>query len=51
MNNVCYAMGVEKLLGLETTERCQYIRVIISEVSRITDHLTCIAACSMELGR
>ena len=50
MNNVCYAMGVEKLLGLETTERCQYIRVIISEVSRITDHLTCIAACSMELG-
>lgn len=50
INNVCYAMGVEKLLDLKTTERCQYIRVIISEVSRITDHLTCIAACSMELG-
>ena len=50
INNVCYAMGVEKLLDLEITERCKYIRVIISEVSRITDHLTCIAACSMELG-
>jgi len=50
INNVCYAMGVEKLLDLQITERCQYIRVLISEVSRITDHLTCIAACSMELG-
>lgn len=50
INNVCYAMGVEKLLDLKITERCQYIRVLISEVSRITDHLTCIAACSMELG-
>ena len=50
INNVCYAMGVEKLLDLKITERCAYIRVIISEVSRITDHLTCIAACSMELG-
>lgn len=50
INNVCYAMGVEKLLDLQVTERCQYIRVLISEVSRITDHLTCIAACSMELG-
>lgn len=50
INNVCYAMGVEKLLDLQTTERCQYIRVIISEISRITDHLTCIAASSMELG-
>jgi NADH-quinone oxidoreductase subunit D len=50
INNVCYAMGVEKLLDLKITERCQYIRVLISEISRITDHLTCIAACSMELG-
>lgn len=50
INNVCYAMGVEKLLDLKITERCQYIRVLISEISRITDHLTCIAASSMELG-
>ncbi|HUU44505.1 MAG TPA: NADH-quinone oxidoreductase subunit D [Acidobacteriota bacterium] len=50
INNVCYAMGVEKLLDIHPTERCEYIRVISSEVSRITDHLTCVAASAMELG-
>jgi NADH-quinone oxidoreductase subunit D len=50
INNFGYCGAVEKLLGIEITERCQYIRVIMSEVSRITDHLTCIAACAMELG-
>lgn len=50
MNNVTYAMGVEKLLDIHPTERCDYIRVITCEVSRITDHLTCVAACAMELG-
>lgn len=50
INNVCYAMGVEKLLDIHPTERCDYIRVIMSEVSRITDHLTCLAAGAMELG-
>lgn len=50
INNFGYAMGVEKLLGIKTTERCNYIRVIMSEISRITDHLTCIGASAMELG-
>jgi NADH-quinone oxidoreductase subunit D len=50
INNVGYAMAVEKLLGIETTERCNWIRVLMSEVSRITDHLTCIGATAMELG-
>ncbi len=50
INNVGYAMAVEKLLGLQTTERCQYIRVIMSEISRLTDHLTCVGANAMELG-
>ena len=50
INNVGYAMAVEKLMGLELTERCQYIRVIMSEISRITDHLTCVGANVMELG-
>ncbi len=50
INNFGYCAAVEKLLGIEPTERCQYIRVIMSEVSRITDHLTCIAASAMELG-
>ncbi|MFH1857553.1 MAG: NADH-quinone oxidoreductase subunit D [Candidatus Omnitrophota bacterium] len=50
INNVGYCMAVEKLLGIGATERCQYIRVIMSEISRITDHLTCIGASAMELG-
>jgi NADH-quinone oxidoreductase subunit D len=50
INNFGYASAVEKLLGIEVTERCQYIRVIMSEISRITDHLTCIGASAMELG-
>jgi NADH-quinone oxidoreductase subunit D len=50
INNFGYCAAVEKLLGIEITERCRYIRVIMSEVSRITDHLTCIAASAMELG-
>jgi NADH-quinone oxidoreductase subunit D len=50
INNFGYCAAVEKLLGISTTERCQYIRVILSEISRITDHLTCVAASAMELG-
>lgn len=50
INNFGYCSAVEKLLGIEVTERCQYIRVIMSEISRICDHLTCIAATAMELG-
>ncbi len=50
INNFGYCLAVERLLGIETTERCQYIRVIMSEISRITDHLTCVGASAMELG-
>ncbi|MBI3457834.1 MAG: NADH-quinone oxidoreductase subunit D [Candidatus Rokubacteria bacterium] len=50
INNFGYCSAVEKLLGIAVTERCQYVRVIMSEISRITDHLTCIGASAMELG-
>ncbi len=50
INNFGYAAAVEKLLGIEITARCAYIRVIMSEISRICDHLTCIGATAMELG-
>ena len=50
INNFGYASAVEKLLGIEITERCKYIRVIMSEISRICDHLTCVGASAMELG-
>ena len=50
INNFGFAMAVEKLMGLQVPERCEYIRVIMSELSRIGDHLTCIGASAMELG-
>ncbi len=50
INNIGYVMAVEKLLGIDVPERCKYIRVIMSEISRIADHLTCIGAAAMELG-
>jgi len=50
INNVGYVMTVEKMLGVKVPERAQYIRVIMSELSRISDHLTCLAAMAMECG-
>lgn len=50
MNNVGYAQAVERLIGIEIPERTKYIRVLLCELSRIADHLTCIAAMAMELG-
>ncbi len=52
INNVGWAMAVEKLMGLtgNLPRRVEYIRVIVSEMSRMTDHLTCIGASAMELG-
>jgi NADH-quinone oxidoreductase subunit D len=52
LNNVGYAMAVEKLMdiGDKIPERAQFIRVIVGEMSRITDHMTCLGASAMELG-
>ena len=52
INNCGWAMAVEKLMGLtdRIPKRAEYIRVIASEMSRMTDHLTCIGASAMELG-
>ncbi|HOJ87193.1 MAG TPA: hypothetical protein PLN68_09740, partial [Elusimicrobiales bacterium] len=50
INEVGFVMAVEKMMGVEIPERAKYIRVIMSEIARITDHLTCVAANAMELG-
>jgi len=50
LNNVGYALAVEKLLDVEAPERAQYIRVIVGEIARISDHLTYLAAQVMEMG-
>jgi NADH-quinone oxidoreductase subunit D len=50
LNNVGFALAVEKLLGVTVPERCQYYRVVLGELARIADHLTCTGAMAMELG-
>jgi NADH-quinone oxidoreductase subunit D len=49
-NEVAWHHAVEKLLDIELTERCRYIRVIIGELSRISDHLLCTGAAALDLG-
>ena len=50
LNNVGYALAVEKLLGITVPRKGQLFRVILGELSRISDHLTCNGAIAMELG-
>ena len=50
LNNVGFSLAVEKLIGIEVPERCKVYRVMLGELSRITDHLTCNGAMAMELG-
>jgi NADH-quinone oxidoreductase subunit C/D len=50
LNNVGYCRAVERLLSIEVPDRTKYIRAIISEVSRIIDHLVCIGANLFDLG-
>ena len=50
INNVGYALACEKLFGIDVPERCKWLRVIASEVSRMSDHFTCLGACSLEIG-
>jgi NADH-quinone oxidoreductase subunit D len=49
-NNVAWHGAVEKLLGLELTPRCKYIRIIIAELARISDHLLCNGAVGLDTG-
>jgi len=50
MNNVGYAMAVEKLLGIEVPQRCRRIRVLMCELSRIVDHLVAIGTNAVDVG-
>jgi NADH-quinone oxidoreductase subunit D len=49
-NNVAWHLAVEKLLGITATPRCQSIRVIVSELARISDHLLCLGAMGLDTG-
>src|SRR5882672_3774266 len=50
LNNVGYALAVEKLCGLSVPDRYQWYRMVLGELARISDHLTCTGAMAMELG-
>lgn len=49
-NNVAWHIAVERLLGLEVPSRCQYIRTILCELARISDHLLCDGAMGLDTG-
>lgn len=49
-NNTIYALAVEKLIGIECPPRAQYIRVIISELARISSHLLWLGSQAMDVG-
>jgi len=48
--NTGYVMTVEKLLGIEVTERCAFLRTILCELARISSHIVYFSAQALELG-
>jgi NADH dehydrogenase I D subunit len=50
MNNVGYTLAVEKLLGIKDPPRSRVIRVMVSELSRLADHLVCIGINAVDIG-
>src|SRR5215470_11286680 len=50
MNEVAWFHTVEKLMGIELTPRCKYLRTIFGELMRIHDHLLCVGAAALDLG-
>ena len=48
--NCAYAMSVEKLMGVEVTERCKVVRVICMELDRIFSHLLWLGTTSIDIG-
>lgn len=50
LNNIAFADSVEKMLDIEIPDRAKFIRVIIGELSRIIDHLVCLAAALVDMG-
>jgi NADH-quinone oxidoreductase subunit D len=49
-NNVAFALGAERLFGIEITPRCIVLRVIASELSRIISHLVWLGTTCIDIG-
>jgi len=50
VNNLCYVLAVEKLLGLEIPPRATWMRVLLGELQRISSHLVWLGTHAMDLG-
>lgn len=50
MNGHGWALAVEKLLGIQAPPRAEAVRVILSEFSRIMDHIICVSTNVVDLG-
>lgn len=50
INNIGWHMTVEKLIGADIPRRVQYLRVIIMELARISDHLICNTVIAVDTG-
>ena len=50
INNLCYALGVEKLLQLEVPEMAQWMRVMLSELTRLNSHLVWLGTHALDMG-
>ena len=49
-NNVAFALGAERLFGVEITPRCTVLRVIVMELSRIMSHLVWLGTTCIDIG-
>ena len=49
-NNIAWHHAVEKLLDIDVPARCKYVRTILAELSRISDHLLCAGTAALDLG-
>jgi NADH-quinone oxidoreductase subunit D len=50
INNMGWHMAVEKLLGIDLPKRVEYMRVIVMELARITDHIICNTIIRQDAG-
>ena len=50
INELCYSMATEKLLGIELPPRATWIRMMMSELNRVASHLVWMATNGMDLG-
>ncbi len=49
-NNLCYCLSVERLLGLEIPPQAQWMRVMLTELTRLNSHLVWLGTHALDIG-